>query len=203
MADTTYNPAFKHVNWIDNEDVVQADGENGFNVRFHALEAEFARLSTVIANINASLVPVSPAITLNFAPSFFPIEGISPWGLKLGSASKAAGQTVAFGWMPVQLPDGAKIQSMTVMGESVGVITSCFVGLTRFSLFSAAQASLLEISLAGAQGSFQITNDPPPANPGVIDNNTNKYVVSAIVGADNDPNAVIDLLTIQILCNRP
>lgn len=31
MADITYKRVFEHDDWIDNEDVVQAGGEKGFN----------------------------------------------------------------------------------------------------------------------------------------------------------------------------
>ena len=47
MADISYIRSFSHVDWIDNEDVVQAGGENGFNKKFRELEAELDRISAV------------------------------------------------------------------------------------------------------------------------------------------------------------
>ena len=44
MANITYTRSFQHQDWIDNEDIVQAGGERGFNVEFHALEAEFDKI---------------------------------------------------------------------------------------------------------------------------------------------------------------
>src|SRR5713101_10104234 len=103
MASITYKRTFQHEDWIDNEDVVQAGGEKGFNVKFHALEAEFDQLSNVIAQINASLIVVSPTITLTFPPSLFPNLSAVPWIQNNGIATKGPNQTAADGWMPVQL----------------------------------------------------------------------------------------------------
>ena len=55
MAVISYIPGFQHQDWIDNVDRVQAGGDNGFNLRFHALEAEFNRLAGVITQLNAAL----------------------------------------------------------------------------------------------------------------------------------------------------
>lgn len=60
MANITYNRTYTHVDWIDNEDVVQADGEKGFNVQFHAIETEFDNISGVIAQISAGLGAFQP-----------------------------------------------------------------------------------------------------------------------------------------------
>ena len=60
MADITYKRTFEHADWIDNEDVVQAGGEKGFNARFHALEGELDSISSVITQINAGLGAFQP-----------------------------------------------------------------------------------------------------------------------------------------------
>jgi hypothetical protein len=52
MADITYSPDFKHEDWIDNEDVVQAGGEKGFNIKFHNIEKEFDKLASVATVAN-------------------------------------------------------------------------------------------------------------------------------------------------------
>jgi hypothetical protein len=59
----TYKRTYTHVNWIDNEDVVQADGEKGFNVEFHAIETEFDNISGVITQISAGLGASSPWVS--------------------------------------------------------------------------------------------------------------------------------------------
>lgn len=50
-----FNRSFSHVDWIDNEDVVQAEGENGFNTRFHALEDDLDTIGTVIGTVDAEI----------------------------------------------------------------------------------------------------------------------------------------------------
>jgi len=55
MADITYKRTFQHLDWIDNQDIVQAGGERGFNVEFHGVEAEFDNISGVISQIGAGL----------------------------------------------------------------------------------------------------------------------------------------------------
>jgi len=55
MADITYTRAFRHDDWIDNEDVVQAGGEKGFNQKFHGLEAEFDNIATAIGTVDSEI----------------------------------------------------------------------------------------------------------------------------------------------------
>jgi len=58
MADINYNRTFQHEDWIDNEDVVQAGGEKGFNKKFHDLEAEFDKVSGVVATISGAITSI-------------------------------------------------------------------------------------------------------------------------------------------------
>ena len=60
MADITYKRSFQHQDWIDNEDIVQAGGERGFNKEFHALEGEFDAIGGVVAQLNAGLGAFQP-----------------------------------------------------------------------------------------------------------------------------------------------
>jgi hypothetical protein len=55
MAEIAYSRTFQHVDWIDNQDVVQAGGEKGFNQKFHDLEAELDRISAVVSAIKDGL----------------------------------------------------------------------------------------------------------------------------------------------------
>jgi hypothetical protein len=55
MADISYSRTFQHVDWIDNHDVIQAGGEKGFNQKFHDLEAELDKISSVVAAIKDAL----------------------------------------------------------------------------------------------------------------------------------------------------
>lgn len=57
-----YVPQFQHQDWMDNVDVVQAGGENGFNIRFHNLQDEFSRIKTVMDNLDAVASELQDAV---------------------------------------------------------------------------------------------------------------------------------------------
>ncbi|MGZ3271432.1 MAG: hypothetical protein ACXU71_10720 [Croceibacterium sp.] len=59
----TYTRQFSHKDWIDFVDSVQAGGTNGINARMHAIEAEFDKLSQVVAAISSALQS-QPGLTL-------------------------------------------------------------------------------------------------------------------------------------------
>jgi len=199
MANIAYTRVFQHADWIDNEDVVQAGGEKGFNQKFHDLEAEFDQLSTVIALINANLVTSSPTQTLTFAPSFFANLNAPQWVQNNGIAAKGPNQTGAEGYLPLQLPDGFKLQSLTIIGEKTLNVGSFIVQLVRQSL-TGALTTLLTLSLASSPDQFQVTDQIPPA-VSLIDNKLNKYLITArVIGAD--ANATVKLSAVQIVCSR-
>lgn len=55
MADLEFTRTFTHQDWIDEEDIVQAEGENGFNGRFHAVEHDFDRIGELFAQVGEAL----------------------------------------------------------------------------------------------------------------------------------------------------
>jgi hypothetical protein len=60
MAKITYQRTYKHQDWVDNQDIVSAGGDRGFNVEFHALETEFDNISGVVSQISAGLGAFQP-----------------------------------------------------------------------------------------------------------------------------------------------
>jgi hypothetical protein len=56
----TYNRSYQHQDWINNQDIVRADGDRGFNAEFHSLEAEFDKITGVVAALNAGLGAFQP-----------------------------------------------------------------------------------------------------------------------------------------------
>ncbi|BDM70855.1 hypothetical protein HEK616_43420 [Streptomyces nigrescens] len=132
-----YVPKFSHTDWIDNEDRVQAGGENGFNIRFHHLESEFATLAKdhlnpvirALSNVETSLslVPIlapSKQVDQPATPPLTPAAGqplpAPPppvhWELVNDFAQKPSTATEAHGIMNITLPDGAEIKSLTMTG---------------------------------------------------------------------------------------
>jgi hypothetical protein len=64
MANVSFTPTFHHTNYRDNRDRVQADGPNGFNARFRALETDLSELSTVVKDVDDALQLRPPATKL-------------------------------------------------------------------------------------------------------------------------------------------
>jgi hypothetical protein len=185
MADTFYNPTFKHVDWIDNEDIVQAAGENGFNGRFHALETEFASLSKVIANINAAIGPVAPTVTLALSPIFFTNDNAAPWTFAEQSTNATLPLQVgsfADAFLPIQLPDGAKVQSITIFGGTLPG-NELFFELCSQPLDSGSfRVTLTRVSVppTTSPANFEVTSEVS-SNLGSVDNSINRYFAFARV----------------------
>jgi hypothetical protein len=200
MAVTGYQRKFKHDDWIDNQDVVQADGERGFNPKFHALEDEFDAIAKAIGDLAAAIVPVPSRMTLTFAPSFFPNQSAPAWSMNNGIASKATGQTGADGWMPLQLPDRLYVKVVTVVGQNSGNVGSFVVQLLRQGLGGGALDTLLALPLAEQAGPFQVPREVTSAL-NQVDNSAYKYLLTArVIGAD--AGATAQLMAVQIACSR-
>ena len=54
-----YTPSVSFRPYVDGQDLVKAAGDDGFNVRFQALEQEFQKLSDVIKQISDKLDTLS------------------------------------------------------------------------------------------------------------------------------------------------
>lgn len=125
MTDIIYKRSFKHDDWIDNEDVVAAGGERGFNAKFHDLEAEFDSLSSIIAQfssaINAliSAPPPQPA-RLTLTPAFVALIGAPAWAYVEGAAVKPDQATDAKGMVSLNLPNKARITALRAIGQNAG-----------------------------------------------------------------------------------
>ncbi len=122
MANITYNPQFTHEDWIDNEDVVQAGGEKGFNKKFHDLEAEFERLSKIIQEVNAAISalqagPPPQELKATYTPTLFQTAA-KGWSHGLGVAIKQSGETSARGMMAINLPHGVTLKSFRATGRN-------------------------------------------------------------------------------------
>jgi hypothetical protein len=55
MSDVSFTPTFRHTDYVDNRDRVQAGGPNGFNARFRALEDDLGTVSDVITEVAGAL----------------------------------------------------------------------------------------------------------------------------------------------------
>ncbi|MBE9111418.1 hypothetical protein IQ273_18600 [Nodosilinea sp. LEGE 07298] len=188
-----YAPRFQHTDWRDNVDLVSADGENGFNKRFKDLRQELDAIARIIRQINSSLAP--PSTTLTFAPSFSRSgTDESPWAISTGIASIETGSPTANGWLSVQLPEGSRIDSMTVIGEKDGRVSGFRIRLTR-QTFNGDEEDLAEAILTSKSGTFQ---ENVPVNH-MVSNQANKYIVSAEISGATAV-ATVRIFAIQFAC---
>jgi hypothetical protein len=194
----SYTPQFQHTNWKDNVDLVSAeDPLQGFNKRFNDLRQELETLARIIGQINNSLTPSTSRVT--FAPSFLPEGSDIAWTLTSGIAAKGNNQARAVGWLAAQLPQNSRMQSITIFGDKTGNVGVFQIQLIRQS-FSGGLVTILTLDLATQADTFQANVAVPSIN-NLVDNQTNKYLITAkVVGAD--PVATVRIFAIQFLCNQ-
>jgi hypothetical protein len=118
-----------------------------------------AAVLSISGYLGQSIVGGQAAVTL--APAFLPLGDPSnnpPWQITFQAAMPGHGATEAHGWMPVSLPDGARIQGITVVGKKAGTFDALDVALLRFQLDDPDQSplTLSTVSLLG---------DPPWTAP--------------------------------------
>jgi hypothetical protein len=131
----TYNRQFTHREWVDNVDRVQAGGDNGFNDRFHALEAEFELVSGAVRQIDAAIgllgKVVTAPVTVGLTPVMEQYKALPAWspivwsrvlvGQPFGTfVEKDNPADQAWGVLPLSLPNGVKLTGLKVLGDLGG-----------------------------------------------------------------------------------
>ena len=190
----SYTRQFSHKDWIDFVDSVQAGGTNGINGRLHAIESEFDAISAVITQIAQVLAtPAVKAHTLTLPPTLAATTEQS-WQQQIGfviTATLGAGaaQTMspnAFGFMPVELPNGATVQGLRTTGQSAGGILTA--ALQSQPLAGGATTTLLQIFNNFPTVASPQTFDLPlaPQNASIaVDTTQNKYFITARLQGGN------------------
>jgi hypothetical protein len=204
MPSVSYTPQFSHQDWVDNVDRVQAGGANGFNGRFHSLEAEFQRLSQVLADVGAALDALGtkppPAPTKVSLTPILVTSGAVGWSLVNGFALKQPGQTGAHGIMQVNLPTGATIQSFRASGQNSGG-GSLRVAIQRLTVGTDA-TSAQRISRVDGVGAPFDTTAAADAQFAVVDNEHFRYFVTAdLDNAGANDTVQINAFQIAILAS--
>ncbi|MEV4559233.1 hypothetical protein AB0K51_19900 [Kitasatospora sp. NPDC049285] len=191
----SYTPGFKHTDWVDNVDRVRAAGDNGFNIRFHALEAEFARLAEVIAQIAGALqTPPPKLVKITLTPTL--VATGTPWTHVTGGAAKPNDTDNANGMMSVSLPQGSTIKELRACGhKDVGAL---HVTLRRQSL-AAGSASEQVVQLTLGTGDFDTSTAVPAGPAAQVDNDQYHYFLVADVSNSTNP-ADVRLSCFQITC---
>jgi hypothetical protein len=190
----TYTPGFQFPEWIDNVHRVQAGGENGFNVRFHALEAEFGSIANIVKQIDTAISSLGQVVTAPITVGLAPMleiyrANIPPWNPIVWSRSvagtpqgtfvdKPAANDQAWGVAPLSLPNGVKLQSLKVLGDLPGgTMTTELVRELRTSPFD--KSTLVSVSGFGAQPT------PIPGSPTFTGDTHLYYLLASVTNAAN------------------
>ncbi|MFE5720444.1 hypothetical protein [Streptomyces erythrochromogenes] len=194
-----YQPTFRHTDWVDNVDRVRAAGDNGFNVRFHGLEEEFARIAAVVTKVSEALdalsqTPVPKPVKITLTPALITLT--DPWNHVFGGAAKPSGVGDASGMMSLALPHGSVIRELRVCGRKDSGNLS--VNVRRQSLSAGATTELL-VGLTLGNGNFD-TSTAAPVGPALkVDNDQSRYYLTAeLDGAVT--TSVVQLTCFQITC---
>jgi hypothetical protein len=147
--------------------------------------------------------------TRTLAPSFLAAQPQPEWALAQGFAAKAAGGTCE-GWIPLALPDGARLARMTLMGGRSGAPTPPATFTFQVQLLRQPFTETTTIPLVTipnlttpatqtdpfeASGVFSVTGVGTPsaiAEFQTVDNRNFKYLVRArLVGATQEMDVKI------------
>jgi hypothetical protein len=146
MAGVDYVPEFHHTLWTDNIDRVTAAGENGFNVRFQAVEAEFGKIAQAalepgsVRSAHFELVAGTPVtLSLNtgaIADITGPVVDVTPPAPALPLISISSTTPNAFfsvlscyrmGSTATQLTPVFRVQNLTPGGVTIAIKATPYV----------------------------------------------------------------------------
>jgi hypothetical protein len=165
-------------------------------------------MKTALLAIAAKLSgPSGPSVTLTVAPDFVAIAGgAKPWNLGIGVASDS-GPPSTDGFVSLNLPDGALIQSMTVMGARTSTTSVGFVNLLVVPIAGSASGAtgittLIQIDLSTGGNPFTLSGTPNATVSGLtasalssmrtVQNSQFKYAIEAKLSTvGTEPGSVL------------
>jgi hypothetical protein len=190
MSDLSFTPTFHHDLWIDNVSRVRAAGADGFNGRFQAIEADLARVSTVVAAISTELdqvasgpppgTPLRPPLDVVSQAA----EGFGPWIYDASGAIRPAvggSSPFASGSMDLSLPDHITLTSMRLRGTFQAAGASMTVSIQGISLsgnidLPANQLAQIHLDGTGIGNPFDLTVQID-GGFGAVDNDQFRYAL--------------------------
>ena len=201
MVDVNFVPTFSHDDWEDKIDRVDAEGPDGFNIRFNAIAADLHQLSTVVARTDAAITdfrtpPPPKQQVMTFNPVFGRVPPNTSW--RNGADGTAEIGVLdgggAFGVMNLDLPDNFALTTMRVLGQIISADrgVDVTVTLSRSPLRLAASGSSTETlgsirSFGPGSFDLQATVNSPL---GRIDTNSFRYPLTAKYVADIGQSSV-------------
>jgi hypothetical protein len=195
MTIPPYVPGFSHVDWVDNVDRVQAGGDKGLNIRFHALETEFSNLATdqinplidALSNPEVKLTLI-PVLAVYADPASSQLK--AAWVQGVDHVRKAAQAGEAHGTMSIALPIAARIKSLQVTGVVPSGTLAVVLQRHKFDNSEGTQPVI------SANAVNQVFTPPPPPSPPAL----------AVVAEDYRYYLTVDLSgatatdSIQVFC---
>jgi hypothetical protein len=198
MADLTYTPTFRHTNWVDNVDRVGAEGPNGMNVRFQAIESDLNQVSTVVAQVGSEINRITAIVTpppssvqtrIVFTPDLQPVPGngtawLSTLGVPQGFGT--AGGPNSVGVMNVTPPNGVRMTAFVGHGVSSntnGVAPTVVLTLARLPrkpTIPAANQEVIATQTIVAPGLWDFSTAVPAAQA-VVDLAAFRYLLTAVM----------------------
>lgn len=133
-----------HRDWVDGEDIVQAGSspnDEGFNARFHKIEADLDALG---GYVNRSLLGDRVVSLVPDFSSGCHYDESAAWVLGRGEAILRATQTTAYGFLPLSLPDGASMVELRVCGYVAANAYILFDLYRRAHLYNSPREALIQ-----------------------------------------------------------
>ncbi|MFD7297818.1 hypothetical protein ACFV9W_31420 [Streptomyces sp. NPDC059897] len=203
MANVSFSPTFRHTDWVDHRDRVQAGSPNGFNARFRALEKDLTTLSTVVADVDTALDelgagPAPTQHTLSLSPALAPGMDGGAWVHDAsGHAARTGGLTRLAGVQSVSVPHGARLVSLRALGQNASVAGRIQITLLRCRLLSVGSVAERIAGILGDTDPFDRT-ESADASFSLVDTTAFRYFIYALL-KDSGAGDTVTLSGFQIV----
>ncbi|MGI0484977.1 hypothetical protein ACN4EK_06035, partial [Pantanalinema rosaneae CENA516] len=154
------------------------------------------------STVQSRLLPTTEIFT--FAPSLFPNSGATPWLQNNGIATNDPNRSDASGWLPLQLPDGLVIQSVTVFGTKIGNF-NFRITLQQQPLTGTGNSVILfgkQLSPVPDGAFSNLALDLQAGVSTAINNKNSKYFITLLIPSITAP-ATASIYAIQVSLARP
>jgi hypothetical protein len=154
---------------------------------------------------------VNAAVVATLAPTFLEVPGVAKkFEVTL---EKAAGVNGANGWMPIDLPDGARLQRLVVLATAAKTLNQLDVTLERVEVNGGPVVVLATASQTSGDGTMKpATGEIKPVginSPAAVDemrrvdNSTYRYAIRAKTGGTGGDAAVqVEIHSVQVAFTR-
>jgi len=205
-VDIGFTPTFRHTNWVNNVDRIEAGGPNGFNVRYDAIDSDLRQMSTVVDQIDTALgtpggTPGPQRLTpgLDFVTVSQGSGGDWTYD-NTGAVHPAGGTGGGSAVMDLTLPDRIRLLEFRALGLYPGSPVRFTLVLLRSSLTDVSRTDELTritVSGSGITNPYDITV-PVIEGFASVDNSAFRYYVLGGAELIQTPSAV-SVATVQFV----